>query len=545
MTIAPSGNSIGVQDAGSNPSITTQTTYIDSSITVGNTSFDFDIGVHHGSPFNSGSTYGYQGIGGTIYGYAKNFNGGTGSGPADLEETGSSGSVTGFLGSGNVLSTYGYVTSNNSTPFINWKPGSITYTTIGWGHDMGSTSGIGSGSNLTWTSDGGESYEITQLLWMKNTRTSGTFPNTGNPNYFQGSHVADSDNSNYIILSWRKTSSGTDSGFPFSELNIGGLTLKPAWFDSGGTLVQSSSGNYNGSGSVTTGQRYGWYGFTDSQIDNIGTSASVDFSLKGFSTTTTFNNGIAEEFGGADSADVKMSDYYKGGDLVTSNVTASVPTSGEISVSDFQGATYAAAGFFNTTFNSDTYTGIIATNLYLNGTGYRGPGLASSQSTTFHTHLGTNESSLKPTTTFTSQANFLGLTARTFEIVQITTNALDNASSFEYSLGYVYDSFFLTLNTAGNVTSSMSNTGWTDIRIWTGSDSYSSPTLLLTRANTAFTSSSPFYDSTNNYTGVAIQATQAQVGGGLKSGLTQGDYADLFGTSSTASSNPQWNFAIT
>ena len=83
------------------------------------------------------------------------------------------------------------------------------------------------------------------------------------------------------------------------------------------------------------------------------------------------------------------------------------------------------------------------------------------------------------------------------------------------------------------------------MRFWTGSDSYSSPTLELTRSNTAFATNGLFYDSTNNVTSIAITATQAQVGGGLKSGLTQGDYADIFGTSSTASSNPQWNFAIT
>jgi len=543
MTIAPSGNAIGVQDAGTNPSVTSQTTYIDSSITAGTKFFEFDIGIYHAAPFGSGYTFGYEGLGGNMYGFAKNFNRASGAGPADLQITGLYGSSTGNLGSGNTLSTYGYDTNGSNTPFVNWFHGSATFTSTAYGHQMG-TSGIGSGSNRTWTSDGGETYEITQLLWFKNTRTSGTFANAGSPNYFQGSHAAGSDNSNYILFAWRKTSSGTDSGFPFSELNLGGLTLKPAWFDSGGNLVQSSSGNYNGSGSSSSGQLYAWYGFTDSQIDNIGTTGSVDFSLKGLSTTTTFNNGIAEEFGGADSANVKMSDYYKGGDLVTSNVTASIPTSGEISVSDFQGATYASAGFFNTTFNADTATSQIYTNTHLNISGYRDTSLGSF-SDSFKTHTGTGESSLKPTSSFTSPANFLGLTARTFTITQLAVNAIDNAGSFEYSLGYVYDNFFLTLRTAGNVTSSASNTGWSHMRFWTGSDSYSSPTLELTRSNTAFSGSGPFYDSTNNVTSIAITATQAQVGGGLKSGLTQGDYADIFGSSSTASSNPQWNFAIT
>ena len=542
MTIAPSGNALGIQDAGSNPSITTQTTYIDSSITAGTKFFEFDIGIYHAAPFGSGYTFGYDGLGGNTYGFAKNFNRASGAGSADLQITGSFGSSTGDLGSGNTLSTYGYDTNGSNTPFVNWFHGSATYTSTAYGHQMG-TSGIGSGSNRTWTSDGGETYEITQLLWFKNTRTTGTFANAGSPNYFQGSHAAGSDNSNYILFAWRKTSSGTDSGFAFSELNLGGLTLKPALFDSGGTLVQSSSGNYNGVGSSSSGQLYAWYGFTDSQIDNIGTSGSVDFSLKGLSTTTTFNNGIAEEFGGADSADVKMSDYYKNGNLVTSNVTASIPTSGEISASDFIGATYAAAGFFNTQYYADASANLITTDLYLNVSGYRDTSIGS-YTDTFRTHIGTGEASLKPTTSFTSPANFLGLTARTFTITQLSANALDNAGSFEYSLGYVYDNLYLTLRTAGDVTSSMSNTGWTDMRFWTGSDTYTNPTLIIARSNTTF-AANPTYDSTNNVTTVAIQATQAQVGIGLKSGLTVGDYDDIFGASSTATSNPQWNFAIT
>lgn len=542
MTIAPSGNAIGVQDAGTDPTITTQTTYIDSSLTSGSTTLEFRIGIYHANPFGTGNTFGYDGLGGTLYGFAQTFSGGTqfGGWGGDIYNTNA---VSGNLGTGDTRASNGYTLYGPfNWPMQNWIPGSVSYTAISPGRyvSAGTYGSIGSASNKTWTSDSGESYEITQFLWFRNTRTTGTFASAGNPNTFGGTNKAGSDDSNYIIFSFRRTSgTPTNPGPAFGELNIGGLTLKPEI-----SGVQSASHSVNVNGTSGYNQTFAWYGFTDSQITNIGTTGSVDFELKGVSVTQTYNNGIAEEFGGADSADVKMSDYYKGGDLVTSNVTASIPTSGEISVSDFQGATYASAGFFNTTFNADTASGQIYTDLHLNVSGFRDTSLGSF-SDSFKTHTGSGESSLKPTTSFTSPANFLGVTSRTFTIAQLAVNALDNAQSFEYSLGYVYDNFFLTLRTAGDVTSSLSNTGWSHMRFWTGSDTYSSPTLELTRSNTAFASSSPSYDSTNNVTSIAIKATQAQVGGGLKSGLTQGDYADIFGTSSTASSNPQWNFAIT
>lgn len=84
-------------------------------------------------------------------------------------------------------------------------------------------------------------------------------------------------------------------------------------------------------------------------ISNLGTpSSGTSYTIKvyGASTTTTSNTGIAEEFGGADSADVKMSDYYKGassGFVNTGTGTANIPTSGNpIAFSDFYGASYVS-----------------------------------------------------------------------------------------------------------------------------------------------------------------------------------------------------------
>ena len=99
-----------------------------------------------------------------------------------------------------------------------------------------------------------------------------------------------------------------------------------------------------------------WWYFSGSSgtvynaIGSLGTPSSSAYTIKVISgtTTVTANNGIAEEFGGDDSSNVKMSDYYKNGGsavppFVSSSVTASIPTSGEIKFSDFYGATFAAS----------------------------------------------------------------------------------------------------------------------------------------------------------------------------------------------------------
>jgi len=539
MTIAPSGNAIGVQDAGTNPSITAQSTFCTGTITIGTATYKLRTGIHHASPFGSGSTSGYEGIGGSVYGYSS--PSGTGNISYTLNSTGASAGIP-LCYTGDCRSTYGYTGAGSITGlFPQWKTGSITYTNVTMGSYMSSAS-FGSCNNTTWTADDGSTYELVQLMWMKNTQTSGTFPNVGIPNPFQGQEQTGDDNSNYIFVAYKRTDADYTGGPALAEVTIGGITVKPFLYN-----VQTASPTTYGSSGNQYGLIYGWYGFTDSQIDGLGTSGTINFTIKGLTTTNTFNNGIAEEFGGNDSADVKMSDYYKGGTLVTSNVTASIPSTGNpISVSDFIGATQADAGFFNTTYNSDTSTTQIYTGTHINVSGYRN-GDTNTTTDSLKTHTGTGEDSQIPTTTFTSPNGFLGLTSRTFTITQLSVNAIDNASSFEYSLGYVYDNFYLTLRSAGDSTGSgMSNTGWTDLRFWTGSDSYSSPTLILTRANTQFAANpSYFAGSGDNYTSVAINATASQVGGGLKSGLTQGDYSDIFGTSTASYSNPEWNFAIT
>ena len=332
--VPTNANQLALQDAGSDPSVTTQSTYIDNNLTASNTNVRLDIGIHHGAPFSTGSTFGYHGLQGTMYGFSKGFKHNVNNISEDysLVQNGTYGSSRGNLGSGNQLTTYDYIyygSTSSLSPMRNWIDGGITFVTIAGGHQISSTGSMGSIGDATWTADDSSTYEILQLMWMKNTLTSGTFPNTGSPNFFQGSNVAGDNDSNYIMLSYRKTS-GPGTGPAFGELNIGGLTLKP-YIDG----VQSASHSYNDYGD-SLGNIISWYGFSDSQIDNIGTSGNIDFELKGVAETNTYNNGIAEEFGGADSSDVRMSHYYAGGTLVSSSISG-IPSSGEIKISQFYG----------------------------------------------------------------------------------------------------------------------------------------------------------------------------------------------------------------
>ena len=99
-----------------------------------------------------------------------------------------------------------------------------------------------------------------------------------------------------------------------------------------------SSAHYNASSNTCS--CWAWeYNSTSSNngIDSLYSSGTSSFQIMGPDTTVTVNNGIAEEFGGADSLNVGLTDYYKG-DL---HNTVGIPTSGEIKFSQFLGKTYA------------------------------------------------------------------------------------------------------------------------------------------------------------------------------------------------------------
>ena len=115
---------------------------------------------------------------------------------------------------------------------------------------------------------------------------------------------------------------------------------------SGGTTVTINRTDLSYDASENGNTFWHWKGSSGTMYTNLtslGTpSSGTSYTLKvyGDSVTTTFNNGIAEEMGGDDSSDVKLSDYYAGGTYTPSGITG-IPTSGQIKFSDFFGTTYS------------------------------------------------------------------------------------------------------------------------------------------------------------------------------------------------------------
>lgn len=100
-----------------------------------------------------------------------------------------------------------------------------------------------------------------------------------------------------------------------------------------------SSAHYSSSSNGATAWAWEYNSTTSNNgIDSMYTSGTSGFEIMGPDTTVTLNNGIAEEFGGADSSNVALSDYYRtpGGTL---HDTSGIPTSGQIKFSDFLGKT--------------------------------------------------------------------------------------------------------------------------------------------------------------------------------------------------------------
>ncbi len=132
----------------------------------------------------------------------------------------------------------------------------------------------------------------------------------------------------WVIFALNGTSiPNTDNTFKSLKLTGSGTTY---------TFTRSSAHYSSSSNSCSC---WAWeYNSTSSNngIDSLYSSGTSGFEIMGPDTTVTVNNGIAEEFGGADSSNVALSDYYKG-DL---HDTAGIPTTGEIKFSDFLGKTY-------------------------------------------------------------------------------------------------------------------------------------------------------------------------------------------------------------
>lgn len=149
-----------------------------------------------------------------------------------------------------------------------------------------------------------------------------------------------SPNTNTRIFGFALSGSGvTNSDNTFEKIKI---------TTNGGTVVTIDRDDLTYDAYENGNSWWEWHGTSGTvynAITSLGTPSSgtsYDVEIISGTTTTTSNNGIAEEMGGADSLNVKLSDYYRNGDLI-GNVTG-IPEEGsppaQIKFSDFYGKTH-------------------------------------------------------------------------------------------------------------------------------------------------------------------------------------------------------------
>ena len=292
------------------------------------------------------------------------------------------------------------------------------------------TSNLGTIGGQYYTDGGSNSRQIRAIIF-------------GNP----ASSPSPNNTRHWVIFVLNGTSvPNTDNTFKSLKLTGSGTTY---------TFTRSSAHYSSSSNSCTA---WAWeYNSTTSNngIDSMYTSGTSGFEIMGPDITVSVNNGIAEEFGGADSSNVALSDYYRtpGGTL---HNTTGIPTSGQIAFSDFLGKTKVD---ISTALTSGTMT-----SYYRAPAQYQPAYSGFVDSASHGTWSGSSFTYDGDTVEITVLRNFNGTMGITFK----RTNG--SAGTFN-------------------------NSGWTNIRFYLNQTNNSgSPDLTLTRASGTF-----YTNSTQNY----------------------------------------------
>lgn len=394
MPIVPSGQQIALQGSNlANVTLDGSTDLLNTTMTVGSVGVDFYYQLK--KQLSGSSTIYYEGFdakGGTAYGFASTFAKEAGrlydSGASAHSATTSypAGFGTGGGNSNTIFATttggggvFGYGKPHPLTSVLTLY-GSYYWQYMGMGSNLSSTSAIGSGSNLKWQSASGNYWVVEQLLWFKNTDTSGKFIDEDNQSFasshnpvagtdpdYNGSHITSDDNTNSVMICiCEKTDSNYNtnpnniaygsagivprfnSDVIFGSIVINGvLELELGQATASSVLPDIGTSNYN---------RYSfeWKGLTDAQINSLGTSGTVSIKIKSPKFTGNYNNGIAEEFpypstDSVQSSNVEISEYYRTSNNINSAAyvqfdqdntggskgSTSLPASGQIKLSDF------------------------------------------------------------------------------------------------------------------------------------------------------------------------------------------------------------------
>ena len=395
MTLVSSGNQILLQGTSdTNPSTTTTSVVNNTSFSAGTDSLVYiqrDYEVPGGDDFEVETEW-Y----GSVTGYQR--------------QSGSSsfmGGTYSYSGFNNIISalpiqTYG-TRSGNAT--FNGEPGAIGSTTA------------------TYTDGGGTSRTIDAIIWGN--------PATNSP-----------DQSHWFLFALSGTSvTNNDNTFK-------SIVINPSSSNDTYTFNRSSASVYD------TGENGRSVWIWDNQTSNVNamtTSVVSSMHIQGPDTTTTVNTGIAEEMGGADSYDVKLSDYYRNGTYIGD--LSALPQQGnpnnEIKFSDFYGLTHQGLELTSGTM----------TNGYASGGQY-----------------------VPPMSGYGSSINLGSWNGSSFTYDGDTVQ-IDDMRNFN---GQMFLSFKRTNGSQG----SFNNSGWTSLKIYLNQTNNSgSPDLTLGRTSATFSGS--------------------------------------------------------
>jgi len=457
MTLVASGNPIALKDAGTN--------------TGGGTTFFIDDTFTAGSATNK-----------TIQGSYTEYD------EENEEET----TVTEDVGT---YTVYGYnagTTSGTTVWRNNYQWADVGGGGIPWDDegDVVPTSNlgaIGSGLTTTYTDGGGTSRTVVTAILADD------------------SNGADNGPDQFLMLGLAGTTA-PDTDNTFKEFQWGGLTVTRASADHVGT---------------TNGCKFWIWELTTTQQNTAGASTGTkDFELIQTTGGVAPNNGIVEEFGDTTGAPHSLSEFYKGGANVSSNVTASIPTSGTIKFSDFYGAAFAASEVVHhtTTFYPD-YLSIFNYGSYIKYGGYNRPGAG------FQTETGSTPADIDfdPNGVTT----FMGHTTDDVDIEGVYTYYASNSDSSNWQY------FEIRLEANGSSLSSNNtiiSSNFSKIEVYDGNTTSGTPLISADVSNADATGTL----STGGGSTVDIRVRWTPANVTVNGAKT---FANVFGTNTTASNN--------
>lgn len=364
------------------------------------------------------------------------------------------------------------------------------------------SSSLGSVSNtntLSFTAaDGSSEWEVIQFIGGKNVYTTGNFPNKNGP-YFGNNRTQDNIGNFIYLAIYRKNhyysdtvaggifplGSGTtlDADNIFSHIEFSGTSmvltsgLSGVSHSSGQSGISPSSGDVQW-GAITANVNkvlgFLWSGLSDSQIEDFVNypNSSLNIKIKAPTSSTTYNNGLAEEHGGSDSSDVKMSDYIKGGDYVAAGNIASTiaSTLSNVSISDYRdtvddgGVAGSTSVFVDSAGNGDYYP-------------YRGAGVYGS-SVDYVYLQGLQATSLYGSFTPSTEAG------RTFAING--TNQVLTEASIAYATPNGTNFICRFTPASGSASNLLTTSEWTSIVLTKTNNTSHSNTLTLTSSSSGY-----------------------------------------------------------